>query len=347
MSSGIALRVLKLNDMKREVKIGLFAVAVLLAAWAAAKFLKGAEIFGNTNRYYAYYEQVGGIQTASHVLIYGVKVGSVTRVELDEDMSKGVRLELSVDKRYRIPADSKAKIFNNGVMGGKAIEIVMGASSDIIPDDGTIASETGTDIFDMAGAELEFFKNKITAVADGLTAALDGINILLTENTADINSIVANVDGLTGNVNDMLSKEKEHMEVALSSLSRFSKSLGDNAEKIDTIMNNMSRFSSELAEADLVGSIEDAVDNLNSVLALANDGSGSVGRLLKDPELYDNLASATENLSVLLADLKENPKRYVHFSVFGNDPSRKARKAAEKEAKKEAKRNAKSAAAEK
>ena len=106
MSSGIALRVLKLNDMKREVKIGLFAVAVLLAAWAAAKFLKGAEIFGNTNRYYAYYEQVGGIQTASHVLIYGVKVGSVTRVELDEDMSKGVRLELSVDKRYRIPADS-------------------------------------------------------------------------------------------------------------------------------------------------------------------------------------------------------------------------------------------------
>ena len=311
MSSGIALRVLKLNDMKREVKIGLFAVAVLLAAWAAAKFLKGAEIFGNTNRYYAYYEQVGGIQTASHVLIYGVKVGSVTRVELDEDMSKGVRLELSVDKRYRIPADSKAKIFSNGVMGGKAIEIVMGASSDIIPDDGTIASETGTDIFDMAGAELEFFKNKITAVADGLTAALDGINILLTENTANINSIVANVDGLTGNVNDMLSKEKEHMEVALSSLSRFSKSLGDNAEKIDTIMNNMSRFSSELAEADLVGSIEDAVDNLNSVLALANDGSGSVGRLLKDPGLYDNLASATENLSVLLADLKENPKRYV------------------------------------
>ncbi len=305
MSSGIALRVLKLNDMKREVKIGLFAVAVLLAAWAAAKFLKGAEIFGNTNRYYAYYEQVGGIQTASHVLIYGVKVGSVTRVELDEDMSKGVRLELSVDKRYRIPADSKAKIFSNGVMGGKAIEIVMGASSDIIPDDGTIASETGTDIFDMAGAELEFFKNKITAVADGLTAALDGINILLTENTANINSIVANVDGLTGNVNDMLSKEKEHMEVALSSLSRFSKSLGDNAEKIDTIMNNMSRFSSELAEADLVGSIEDAVDNLNSVLALANDGSGSVGRLLKDPGLYDNLASATENLSVLLADLKE------------------------------------------
>ena len=135
--------------------------------------------------------------------------------------------------------------------------------------------------------------------------------------------------------------------MALSSLSRFSKSLGDNAEKIDTIMNNMSRFSSELAEADLVGSIEDAVDNLNSVLALANDGSGSVGRLLKDPGLYDNLASATENLSVLLADLKENPKRYVHFSVFGNDPSRKARKAAEKEAKKEAKRNAKSAGTEK
>lgn len=329
--------------MKREVKIGLFAVAVLLAAWAVAKFLKGAEIFGNTNKYYAYYEQVGGIQTASHVMICGVKVGSVTRVDLDEDMSRGVRLELSVDKRFRIPADSKAKIFSNGVMGGKAIEIVMGSSSEIIPDDGTIASQAGTDLFDMAGTELEFFKEKIAAVADGLTAALDGINVLLTENTTNINSIVSNVDGLTGNVNDMLAKEKEHMEVALSSLSRFSKSLGDNAEKIDTIMNNMSRFSTELARADLVGSIEGAVENLNAVLASVHDDSGSVGRLLKDPELYDNLTSATENLSALLADLKENPKRYVHFSVFGNDPSRKARKAAEKEAKKEAKRDAKAA----
>ena len=329
------------DDMKREVRIGLFAVIVMLAGWATVRFLKGAEIFSNANKYYAYYDQVGGIQTASHVMIHGVKVGSVTRVRLDDDPSRGVELEFSVDKRYRIPADSKARIFSDGIMGGKAIDIVMGVSPETIPDDGTITSEVSVDILDMAGSELEFFKGKITSVVDGLTATLDGINTLLGENTANINSIVANVDGLTGNVNDMLAKEKSHLEEALSSLSRFSRSLGDNAERIDTIVGNMSRFSTQLADADLVGTIESTVNNLNAVLDSVNDGQGSVGKLLNDPELYDNLTAASDNLSALLADLKENPKRYVHFSVFGNDPSRKARKAAEKQAKKDAKREAK------
>lgn len=326
--------------MKREVKIGLFAVAVLLAGWATARFLKGSEIFSNANKYYAYYDQVGGIQTASHVMIYGVKVGSVTRVSLDADHPKGVEVELSVDKRYRIPADSKAKIFSNGVMGGKAIDIVMGDSPESIPDEGTIASEVGVDILDMAGSELEFFKGKVTAVVDGLTTTLDGINLLLSENAAGINGIVTNMDGVTGSVNEMLAHEKRDLEEAMASLSRFSKSLGDNAERIDTIVGNMSRVSTQLAEADLVGTIESTVENLNRVLASASDGSGSVGKLLGDAELYDNLASASENLSALLADLKENPKRYVHFSVFGNDPTRKERKAAEKAAKKQAKHEA-------
>lgn len=326
--------------MKREARIGLFAVIVMLAGWATVRFLKGAEIFSSSNKYYAYYDQVGGIQTASHVMIHGVKVGSVTGVRLDDDPSKGVEVEISVNKRYRIPADSKARIFTDGLMGGKAVDIVMGGSSEYVPKNGTIASEVGTDLFDMAGSELAFLKDKVTAVADGLTATLNGINALLSENTAGINSIVANVDGLTGSVNDMLVKEKTHLEDALSSLSRFSKSLGDNAEKIDTIVGNMSRFSSQLADADLVGTVESTVNSLNAVLASVNDESGSVGKLLNDPELYDNLASASENLSALLADLKENPKRYVHFSVFGNDPSRKTRKAVDKEAKRAARRNA-------
>ena len=110
--------------MKREVKVGIFAVLVLLVGWGVARYLKGSEIFSNTNTYYAYYEQVGGIQPSSRVVINGVKVGTVSRVTLNEDPTKGVELELSIEKRFSIPKDSKAKIFTDGLMGGKAVEII-------------------------------------------------------------------------------------------------------------------------------------------------------------------------------------------------------------------------------
>lgn len=323
--------------MKREVKVGVFAVAVLLAAWFGARFLKGSELFSNNYKYYAYYDQVGGIQTASHVMIYGVKVGSVTKVTLDEDPSKGVELELSIDRRYRIPADSKAKIFSNGVMGGKAVDIVMGSSPEYVDDGGTLASEVGVDIIDMAGSELEFFKEKITEVVGSLTTTLDGINSLLEKNSANLNSIVANVDGITASTDEILRDQKTHLKEAIASLNLFAQSLGDNTEHIDSIMGNLDAFSAQLAEADLVSEVESTVEHLNAVLAAADAETGTVGKLLNDAELYDNLSAASDNLSLLLADLKANPKRYVHFSLFGSNPDRQAERAAKKEARRAAK----------
>lgn len=324
--------------MKKEVKVGLFAVLVLLAGWGVARFLKGSEIFSNSNTYYAYYDQVGGIQPASYVMLYGVKVGSVANITLDEDPSKGVEVAISVDKRYKIPVDSKAKIFNDGIMGGKAIEIVYGKSSEFIPKGGTIETETGTDLFDMAGSEIDFLNEKISAVVDGLTVTLDSVNKLLAANTESLTNIMANVDGVTNNVNTMLAKEREHLEQALASLSKFSKSLGDNSEQVGGIIDNLNKFSGQLAEADLVSELEQLVEELNGVLASVKDQNGSVGKLLSDGHLYDNLTTATDNLSTLLADLKENPHRYINISVFGSDPVRKVEKAKAKAEKKAIKR---------
>ena len=109
--------------MRKELKVGIFAVLVLIVGWGVVRYLKGSSVFSKTNTYYAYYEQVSGLQPASYVVLYGVKVGSVTNITLDENPSKGVEVEFTVDKRYKIPVDSKAKIFSDGIMGGKAIDI--------------------------------------------------------------------------------------------------------------------------------------------------------------------------------------------------------------------------------
>ena len=325
--------------MKKEVKVGLFAIAVLLVGWGVARMLKGAEIFSNSYTYYAYYTQVGGIQSASHVMISGVKVGSVVDVKLNEDPSKGVELTLSIDKQYRIPTDSKAEIFSDGLMGGKAVKILYGSSSEFTPNKGTIQSKESVDLMDMASTELTGLLEKVKGIMDNLTVTLNGINGLMAQNTETITHIMSNVDGLTGNVNSMLANEKQHLEQAFASLSEFSKALGDNASEVDAIIDNMSVFSGKLAESNLVTEIEGVVNNLNDVLASVNDKNGSIGKMLSDAELYDNLTSASNNLSVLLEDLKENPSRYVQVSVFGGkNPEHKVAKAKAKAEKRAIKR---------
>ena len=168
---------------------------------------------------------------------------------------------------------------------------------------------------------------------------LNGINGLMAQNTETITHIMSNVDGLTGNVNSMLANEKQHLEQAFASLSEFSKALGDNASEVDAIIDNMSVFSGKLAESNLVTEIEGVVNNLNDVLASVNDKNGSIGKMRSDAERYDNLTSASNNLSVLLEDLKENPSRYVQVSVFGGkNPEHKVAKAKAKAEKRAIKR---------
>lgn len=312
--------------MKREIKVGIFAVLMLLIGWGVVRYLKGVIVLGSANTYYAYYEKAGGIQPSSYVMINGVKVGSVTDVVLNEDPTTGIEVTMSIDGRYRIPADSKARIFTDGLMGGKVVEIVYGQSTECIPDDGTIESDVSADLLEMAGSEFGDLTAKLTTIMDGLATTLDGVNKLLAENTEKLTSIIANVDGVTGSVDDMLTSEKQHLEEALASLAAFSKSLGDNSEQVDQIIGNLSAFSGQLAEANLVAEVEKVVSELNGVLSTVNGGTGSVSKLLTDEELYDNLTSASDNLSALLEDLKANPGRYVNVSVFGSNPYKKVDK---------------------
>lgn len=332
--------------MKREIKVGLFAVAVLILGWGVIKYLKGIDVFSKNNVYYANYDQVGGIQPASHVMIYGVKVGTVTNVTLNTDPTKGVEVEMTVDKQYQIPVDSKAKIFSDGLMGGKAVEIVYGTATEMIPNEGTLQTEKSVDLMELAGSEMEGLITKVTVIMDNLTQTLESVNTLMAQNTENITSIVSNVDGLTGNANAMLAQERAHLEEALESLSKFSKSLGDNSEQIESIIGNLNTFSTQLAQSKLVAEVESAVTKLNEVLSAVNDKDGSVGKLLSDGELYENLTEASDNLSVLLADLKENPYRYINVSVFGSNPYKKVERAKAKAEKNAIKRADEAAAKE-
>ena len=319
--------------MKREVKIGIFAVAMIGVAWAGIRFLKGFDIFSRNVEYYAAYDQINGVQNASPIMMKGVKIGSVTRLSFDPARSDKVVLQFTIKRQYRIPTDSEAKIFSNGLMGAKAIEITYGTADTYLQKGDTLRSSRDRDLMDMAGSELDFFKQKVSQLTTDLSRTLENLNGLM-ETTADnIAGTLGNLNSVTGDMAEILSAEKNSLKSALDNLSKFSDMLGENAGRVDSIIGDVDRFTSQLTEEQFARKLSQAVEHLDGLVARIAQGEGTVGKLISAPELYDSLEKASDNLAALLADVKQYPGRYVHLSLFGRNPEKMKERADRKAAK--------------
>ena len=326
--------------MKKEVKIGIFAVVMLLALWAGIRFLSGIDIFSRNIIYYASYENVSGLQTAAPITIHGVKVGTIESITFDPSKGSDVEVALAVKRQYRLPVDTRAVIYDNGIMGGKAIKLDLGSSSELLKRGDQIISDAGSDMMSSIGNELGDLKGKLSVVADNLATALANINTLVEQNTDNLSGTISNLTSISSSLDGVLKSERKNIEGIVTSLNGLAEMLDQNTERFDRIIGNVDAVAEQLEQAkvdSLVKAFTSTADNLSRMLASINAGEGSVGELMNDKELYDNLAAASGNLSALLADLKEHPARYVHFSVFGSDLDKKAERKAARAEKKAAK----------
>lgn len=300
--------------MKKEVRIGIVSLVIFLGAWAGIRFLSGSDIFGRTNAYYVYYDNANGLQNASQVVIRGVKVGQVVDIAIAESDPTKVEVELAVSKDYQIPVDSKAKSFSASIMGGQAIEIIVGQSKEYIEPNGTIDSAVEVGMMDMVANEFGDIKEKLMVMVDNINTTLTTLNSLVDSNSATITSTVAHLNGVLADL------EKSNI---ISNIDSFTGTLKQNGEKIDGIVTNVSNLTASIEEQQLGVKLTQSIESLNTLLANINSAEGTVGSLLNDKELYANLTQASDNLSLLLEDLKKNPKRYVHFSLFGGKAEKK------------------------
>lgn len=310
--------------IKRELKVGVFAVLVIAVAWWGIKWLGGQNVLLTNNIYYVYYDDVSGLQESSEVKLRGVKVGNVTDIVLERDR---VLVELAVETKYEdmIPSNSIAEMGAAGLMGGVEIVIKQGDSAEPIANDGFLEGRVKPDMIGMLADGGSALIEELNATVESLHAMLDG-------NSETITSLVANLESVTATIDKVLASGQ--IQGALNNLSSFTDTLAENEARIDSMLANLDNFTGELAEADVVSKLTTTVESLNGVLAEINNQEGTVGKLLNDSELYDSLNTAGNNLGLLLEDLKANPMRYVHFSLFGTSEQ----KIAEKEAKREARR---------
>ena len=315
--------------MRKEVKIGIYAVVILLAAWAGIRFLSGLDVLGRNKSYTAHYEQVNGLQDAAAVVLRGVKIGQVTGITINTEEG-GVDVKLSVDSSYDIPVNSKAMMISAGLMGGKSIEIVLGDATEVLENGATIEGGITPDMFETLGSELGDVKERVSVLLDNLNNTVSGVDSLIDNNSKSITLAISNLQKV------MADLERSNI---VSNIDGLCASLNGAMPKIDSIVTDLQTVSASLRENESGKKLAEAITEVNSLLAKFNSGNGTVGKLVSDEQLYIRLAEASQNLSALLADLKENPKRYINVTVFGKKSydekmADKAAKQADKEKRK-------------
>ncbi len=302
--------------MKKEVKIGLFAIVILFCTWAGIRFLSGIDIFSRNTDYYASYEKIDGVGTASSVIINGVKVGSVTEVIFDPSQSELVTLKLSVRRQYKIPKDSQAKIYSPGLMSSMAIGLNLGSSDEYLINGDTISSYLELGLMDSASAQLSAAVDNITEIAAKLSETLDGVNSIIAASGENVNSTVANLSSISNQINRLLAHQSGNIDTVIENFASFAQELESNSDSITATLNSLSELSEELNQANIGENLSSTLAQLNTTLERVNSAEGTAGQLLNDEELYNNLAAVSSSLNALIQDMQANPKRYVHFSLF-------------------------------
>jgi len=314
----------------RELKTGIVAVAIIALFIWGYNYLKGLNLFDAPSKtYFTEYKDVQGLNTSSIVSLNGVEVGKIIAVKFNKDAAKRgwLTVEFSVETDLEFSKNSIAKIYSTSLMGGKSLALVPSFEGEIAKPGDFLQGETEADVITSVSENLKPLFKKVESAVVSADSVLVGLNEIMDAKTRDdlkstiaqLNATMLNFNAISKSVNEMVATNKEK--------------LGNTLTNAELMTSNFAKLSDTLANSNLgatVKNLETTVNNLNGILANVESGEGTLGKLLKDEAMYNNLTSATKELDELLREMKLHPKRFVHFSLFG-----KKEKAYVPEAKKE------------
>ena len=302
-----------------EIKTAVLVLLGILMFIIGFSYLKGNHVFISDRTFYAIYDDVEGISKGTPVTISGFNVGSIQNIEFFNDSEK-LLVKFRVENKINFSKNSIAQIYETGLIGGKALAVI--TKPGIVAKSGdTLSSAIAPGLTELVDDKLSPLQEKIESTFVSADSILIAINNILNNQTQ------SNIK----NTFDDLSKTVENVKF---STSKFENLLSENENKISNIINRIDITSSNLSNfsnsfADLEKTIENfskTSDNLNLILSEISSGNGTFNKLIFDDSIVNSLNSASENINLLLEDLRLNPKRYVHFSLFGkkNKPYEKS-----------------------
>jgi len=315
--------------LSKEFKIGIVVVCSIAAFVWGINFLKGSNLFSHKYYLYALYPRIENLIPASPLLINGYKVGQVNKITLVKaDTSMMVLVKFILTEDVEIPKGSVARAVSSDLLGSKAVEIIFSKNAEFVKTGDTLVAESETGFKESFSKQFAPLQAKAENLISNIDTVMAVVNLVLNKKTRDnidqsfesVRKAIITLEQTAYKLDDLIGSEKVKISGILSNLNQITTNLRADGQKIDNIIANVSVISDSLAKA----SLKDAVNNadkslreLDILLARINAGQGTLGKLAKNDSLYNNLNKSAEDLDKLLADLRLNPGRYVHISVFG------------------------------
>ena len=296
-----------MNSMTKEIKIALVAIVGILVLFFGMKFLKGVQLFSNDHVYYVTFSDISGLAASSPIYANGFKVGTVKSIEYDYSKPGAIVATVGLDKKLQVPNGSRAEI-ESDLLGNVKLNLLLGdPSAGMIPVGGKIS---GSIYAGALGKAAEMIP-QIEKMLPKLDSILANLNTL----TADpaIAKSLHNVEHIT---NDLTTTTTQ-LNTLMASLN---KEVPGMITRANNVLDQSGQLASNLSAVNVeetMAKVSETLENLRRFTDKLNANDGSLGLLLNDKKLYQNLNSTIAHADSLLINLREHPKRYVHFSVFG------------------------------
>jgi phospholipid/cholesterol/gamma-HCH transport system substrate-binding protein len=299
---------MKMKFFTREVKVGIMVLVAILVLYYGLNFLKGIDVFSPIKYYYATYENIDGLVPSSPVYIKGYKVGQVEEVKYDFSKNNSFVIKISVINNIQLPIGTKVELYDDGLMGGKAIQLVYAptnATQEMFASGDTIDSQIGIGLMAQLSGGLLPKIESISIQADSLIRSVRTLvqSKELQQSLASIERTTADLATSSSQLKRMMNNDVPHIMSDVKAITTDFKQISGGLKKID--------FAATFA------SIDHTIANLNLATDKINSQEGTIGMLLNNKDLYINLSNTASSADKLLVDLQNNPKRYVHFSLFG------------------------------
>lgn len=299
----------------KELKIGIFVVTVLIASFFLINYLRGEDIFNKEIELVSRYENLEGLVASAPVYIKGYKAGKVLEVAYDPS-TDDFKVTCSVQKEFRIPADSRMTIYSVDIMGGKGIRIDLGTSAELVSDGDFLQPCFAAGLMDGLEDSLGPLLSKIGNTLDSLNVTVAGVNrILSDENQASVANTLAHLEktmyevkGVAASVNG----KSDELSLLVDNLAELSVKLVGIADQADGVMGGVSSVVNTINESD----IEGVISSFRQLLENMNDPDGTIGKLFVDNSMYYSIDEVLNDIDSLIRKIEENPKKYIRISIF-------------------------------
>ena len=309
-------------SLSKEVRIGLLVSIATVILFIGFYFLKGANVFSNDKEYYCFYTNVEGLQNSANVQIKGLNVGHVSRLELMD--GKGVRVVISLGKHIEIPQGTVASLASFDLLGTKMIRLDLGNGSGTIEPGATLPTAQEAGMIDNVTAALTPRLQELKITIAAFDSTLRGVNVLVgQENQQAIASALQSVKTTAQNLSSItgvLDKETAEMSSIIHNTNSITGNLVTENDTVKRILANASKISGQLANAPIQKTITDlqgTIAQLQGIVQKINTSQGTLGLLINNKDMYNNLNSTLHSLNGLMEDIETHPSRYINVSVFG------------------------------